>query len=156
VPAATDRNVFDRLRPVRRALGPVEAAQVRRFGGSVLSLAFRTPVLLLHTTGRTTGAERTTTLAHHEDADGSLLIVGGAGGQVRIPDWVANLRAAPRAAVTLDRRRVEVTAHELGGDERATVWQRLTAVWPRIDAYERRAGRPVPVFRLTRTTHDDA
>jgi deazaflavin-dependent oxidoreductase (nitroreductase family) len=156
VPAGTDRNVFDRLRPVRRALGPVEAAQVRRFGGSMLSLAFRTTVLLLHTTGRTSGVERTTTLAHHEDADGSLLIVGGAGGQARIPDWVANLRAAPRAAVTLDRLRVEVTARELAGDERTTVWQRLTAVWPQIEAYERRAGRPVPVFRLTRTTHDGA
>lgn len=129
---------------------------MRRFGASALSLTFRTPVLLLHTTGRTSGVERATTLAHHEDADGSLLIVGGAGGQARIPDWVANLRAAPRAAVTLDRQRVEVTAHELGGEERREVWQRLTTVWPQIEAYERRAGRPVPVFRLTPTTHDGA
>lgn len=129
---------------------------MRRFGASALSRAFRTPVLLLHTTGRTSGVERTTTLAHHEDADGSLLIVGGAGGQARIPDWVANLRAAPRAAVTLDRQRVEVTAHELVGEERREVWRQLTTVWPQIEAYERRAGRPVPVFRLTPTTADGA
>jgi deazaflavin-dependent oxidoreductase (nitroreductase family) len=157
VSGATDRNVFDRMRLLRRALGPIEAVQVRRFGRSVLSTVFRTPVLLLHTTGRMTGVERTTTLAYDRDEDGSLLIVGGSGGQVRIPDWVANLREHPRAAVTVNRERFEITAIELGGAERATVWQRLRAVWPQIETYERRAGRPVPVFRLTRTReHDDA
>lgn len=147
---ASEGNVFDRMRVIRRVLGPIEAWQVQRFGRSVLSAVFRTPVLLLHTTGRTSGLERTTTLAYHEEANGSLLIVGGAGGQARIPDWVSNLRASPRASVTVDRSRVDVVVHELDGDERATVWQRLTAPWPRIEAYERRAGRPVPVFRLAR------
>jgi deazaflavin-dependent oxidoreductase (nitroreductase family) len=155
VRGATDRNVFDRMRPIRRALRPVEALQVRRFGRSVLSTVFRTHVLLLHTTGRTTGVERTTTLAYDEDEDGSMLIVGGSGGQVRIPDWVANLRAHPRAAVTMNRKRFEVTAIELGGAERAEVWQRLRAVWPQIETYERRAGRRVPVFRLTRPREHD-
>lgn len=93
--------------------------------------------------------ERTTTLAYDHDEEGSLLVVGGAGGQVRIPDWVANLRAHPRAAVTVDRHRFEVTAHELEGEERRKVWQRLIAVWPQIEAYERRAARPIPVFRLS-------
>lgn len=145
------RNVFDRVRVVRRAVRPIEAAQVRHFGRSILSLAFRTSVLLLHTTGRTSGVARTTTLAYHEDTDGSLLIVGGAGGQARIPDWVANLRANPRASVTLDKQRCAVLANELGGQDRSDVWQRLSVPWPRIDTYERRAGRPVPVFRLRRT-----
>lgn len=82
---------------------------MRRFGRSVLSLAFRAPVLLLHTTGRTSGVDRTTTLAYDVDGDRSLLVVGGAGGQVRILGWVGDLRAYPRAAVTVDRERVEVT-----------------------------------------------
>lgn len=136
-------------RVVRRLVGVVEAAQVRRFGRSVISLAARTPVLLLHTTGRRSGIERSTTLAYHRDVDGSLLVVGGAGGQRRLPDWVANLRADPHAGVTIDRNRFGVTVAELGGEERRRVWQQLTAVWPRIEGYERRAGRPVPVFRLT-------
>ena len=146
-----ERNVYDRLRTVRRAVRPIEAAQTRRLGRSLLSLAFRTPVLVLHTTGRRSGRERTTTLAYHEDADGSLLVVGGAGGQSRIPDWVSNLRASPRAAVTLDRQRFDVVGTEIAGHERQSIWPQLAAVWPQIDAYERRARRPVPVFRLTRT-----
>jgi deazaflavin-dependent oxidoreductase (nitroreductase family) len=137
------------MRVVRRVLRPVEAAQVRRFGRSALSLVFRTPVLVLHTTGRRTGIERSTPLAYERAADGSLLIVGGSGGQARIPDWAANLRANPRAAVTVDRRRIEVRANELDADERDEAWLRLAAVWPQIETYQRRAGRPVPIFRLT-------
>lgn len=142
--------MFDRLRPLRRVAGPVEAVQVRRFGRSLLSIMFRTRVLVLHTTGRRSGIERTTTLAVHEDADGSLLVVGGAGGQSRVPDWVRNLRATPNATVTFDRERVEVHAEELTGTERAAVWIELAKRWPQIDTYERRAGREVPVIRLTR------
>lgn len=134
---------------LRRVVGALEAAQVRRFGRSAISLVARTPVLLLHTTGRRTGIERVTTVAYHRGVDGSLLIVGGAGGQTRLPDWVANLRAEPSAVVTVDRSRVAVTATELVGQERHQVWRRLAVVWPRIERYQRRAGRPVPVIRLT-------
>ena len=111
-------------------------------------MVFRTPVLLLHTTGRRSGRARSTTLAFTRMEDESLVVVGGAGGQVRLPDWVANLRAEPVAAVTIDRARVEVRAVELAGAEREEMWRALLEVWPRIDGYERRAGRTVPVFRL--------
>ena len=53
--------------------------------------------------------------------------------------------------MTLDKQRCAVLANELGGQDRSDVWQRLSVPWPRIDTYERRAGRPVPVFRLRRT-----
>ena len=142
------RNLGDRLRPLRRLAGPVEAAEVRRFGRSVLSTMYRTPVLVLETTGRRTGRVRRTTLAYHRDEERSLLVVGGAGGQTRVPDWVHNLRAEPRCAVTVDRIRREVTATELTGDERRLVWAMLRDPFPRIDQYQRQAGRPVPVFRF--------
>lgn len=141
-------NAHDRLRALRRIMGPLEAAQVRRFGRSVLSAAFRTPVLLLHTTGRTSGRERTTTLAYRHGEEGSLLVAGGAGGQTRTPDWVANLRSRPVAAVTLRRVRFSVRAEELEGAERERVWAELVAAFPRMATYERRAGRQMPLFRL--------
>jgi deazaflavin-dependent oxidoreductase (nitroreductase family) len=107
------RNAFDRLRLLRRIARPLETAQIRWAGRSALSLAVRTPVLVLHTTGRRSGAQRSTRLAVERDGDGSLLVVGGAGGQARLPDWVANLRAEPHASVTLDRTRFAVDAEEL-------------------------------------------
>jgi deazaflavin-dependent oxidoreductase (nitroreductase family) len=124
--------------------------QVRLFGRSLLAALFRTPVLVLHSTGRRTGTVRSTTLACHRLADGSFVVVGGAGGQARTPDWVANLRADPCAAVTVDRTRLRVRAVELTGSDRAEMWREVGRVWPQIDAYERRAGREVPVFLLTR------
>jgi deazaflavin-dependent oxidoreductase (nitroreductase family) len=141
-------NPFDRLRLVRRLVGPVEAAQVRRFGRSGLSTVLRTPVLVLETTGRRSGARRATALAYHRGTDGALYVVGGAGGQARLPDWVANLRVDARAAVVVDRTRRPVLARELEGPDRAAAWEVLRRVWPRIERYERRAGRPVPVVRL--------
>ena len=141
-------NVFDRLRFLRRIGGPVEAATVRRLGRSPLSIAFRVPVLVLETTGRRTGARRRTTLAYQREDDGSMLLVGGAGGQTRTPDWVANLRAEPRATITVGRRRLETTVAELTGDEHAAAWDRVRAEQPRVEAYERRAGHPIPIFRV--------
>lgn len=99
--------------------------------------------------------ERVTTVAYEEDEDGALLIVGGSGGQRRVPDWVANLRQCPHAAVTVNRKRFDVTAMELGGAEREELWQRLSMVWPQVERYERRAERMVPVFRLVRSYGQD-
>jgi deazaflavin-dependent oxidoreductase (nitroreductase family) len=150
IPASV-RHAAGRLRrALERVVRVVEVAQVRWLGASAISLVARTPVLVLHTTGRRTGAERASALAFHEEGDGSFLVVGGAGGQARTPDWVANLRAAPgdAASVTVHRTRVAVRVEELAGDERRVAWVRLAAVWPRIERYERRAGRAVPVFRL--------
>ncbi len=127
---------------------PVEDLQVRLFGRSLLSTLFRTPALVLHTTGRRSGTERSTTLAFHVDGD-DVIVVGGAGGQARIPDWVANLRHEPKAAVTIDRVRLAVTATEVTGDDRDELWDELSAIWPRIVVYEKRAGRRVPVFRFS-------
>jgi deazaflavin-dependent oxidoreductase (nitroreductase family) len=109
----------------------------------------RTPVLVLHSTGRRTGVMRSTTLACHRLDDGSWIVVGGAGGQLRIPDWVANLRADACAAVTIERARVKVRAVELAGAARGEMWRKVREVWPQIDVYEQRAGRDVTVFRLT-------
>jgi deazaflavin-dependent oxidoreductase (nitroreductase family) len=128
----------------------VEAALVRRFGQSPLSFAFRVPVLVLETTGRKTGATRRTTVAYQREADGALLLVGGAGGQTRTPDWVANLRANPEVAITLDRRRVTHMATELTGTDRAAAWNEVRKRQPRVEAYERRAGHPIAIFRLRR------
>ena len=143
------RNFMDRLRPIRRALRGIEAAQVRWLGRSLLSALFRTKALVLETVGRKSGQQRQTALAYHRLQDGDLVIVGGAGGQRRVPDWVANVRANPDVHVVVDRARRAMTAVELGGDERSAVWNEVRQVWPQIVTYEQRAGRPVPVFRLT-------
>lgn len=141
------RNLYDRLRPLRRLVRPIEAAQVRRLGKSLLSIAFRTPVLVLHSTGRLSGIVRSTTLAFHRLDDESLVLVGGADGQARTPDWVAN---PPGQLGRRHLRRPESRQRPCPGAQ----WSRTrghAAGAPeglaQIDTYEKRAGRDVPVFR---------
>lgn len=137
------------LRSVNREVNRLEAALVRRTGRSAFAFAYRTPVLVLETTGRRSGLLRSTPVAYRPAGEGTWLIVGGAAGMRRTPDWVANLRAEPAAGAVIDRRRIAVTARELTGDERSSTWAELTAVWPRIEHYQRRSGRVVAVFVLT-------
>ena len=139
---------MDRVRFDRRLTRGIEAAQVKHFGRSPVSLIARTPVLVLETTGRRSGRQRESTLAYLPLDDGQLLVVGGAGGQTRLPDWVANRRANPEVTVTVNRERRLMHAAELDGAERATAWKLALAEWPRIASYESKAGRPVPVIRL--------
>jgi deazaflavin-dependent oxidoreductase (nitroreductase family) len=137
------------VRLINRTVNRLEAALVRRTGRSAFAFAYRTPVLVLETAGRRSGQVRSTPVAYRPAGDGTWLIVGGAAGIRRTPDWVANLRAEPRAGVVIDRRRIAVTARELTGDERSATWEELTAVWPRIERYQQRSGRIVAVFALT-------
>ena len=140
-------NVADLIRPVRRWAGRIEAWEVARFGRSGLSVLFRRPVLVLHTTGRRSGRERRTPLAYRE-LDGAYVVVGGAGGQTAVPDWVLNVRSEPAVRLTVDRRSCAAVATELHGVERQAMWDRLLPEMPVIAKYERRAGRPIPVLVL--------
>lgn len=142
------RNRFDRLRLLRQVLRPIETAQIRWFGFSLVSLVFRTPVLLLHTSGRRSGRRRSTPLAYYRLDDQTVAMVGGANGQARLPDWVANVRAEPEVSITIDRVAGRARVEELIGAERAAMWTVLRRRWPRIDVYQSRAGRDVPVFVL--------
>ena len=104
-------------------------------------------MLVLVTTGRRSGRRRETPLAY-APIDGAYLVVGGAGGESRTPDWVLNLRAEPKVAVIVDRLTIDVIATELAGAERAAMWERLLEPFPQIEGYERTAGRVIPVVRL--------
>lgn len=141
------RNLADRLRAVRRLAGFVETAEVRLVGRSILSLLTRQRVLVLTTAGRRTGKRRRTTVAYRE-VDGGLVVVGGAAGQTRPPDWVANLRSDPAVEVTVDRETTPMIARVLDGDERAAMWLRLLDDWPFIARYEAQAGYEIVVVVL--------
>lgn len=119
---------------------------MKRFGRSGLGVVLRADVLVLETTGRRTGKRRETPLAYVEH-EGGWLVAGGAGGQATV-DWVANLVADSRATVTIERRQGEVVAVRLSGAEYASARDLALRTWPRVRAYERRSGRPVPLFLL--------
>ena len=110
-----------------------------------------TTILLLTTTGRTSGKERTTPLIYRSD-DKAWVVVASKGGAPDHPDWYKNLEAHPEATIQVKRERVAVRAHAAKGAERARLWDLMAAVWPPYDDYQRRTDRQIPVVVLERQT----
>src|SRR5215208_1811406 len=79
----------------------------------------RSPVLLLTTTGRKTGKQRTSPLLYLSDNE-NLVVVASKGGALTHPVWWLNLQANLEATVEIGRRKVRVRgeAPALGASRR--------------------------------------
>jgi deazaflavin-dependent oxidoreductase (nitroreductase family) len=108
-----------------------------------------TTILLLSTTGRTSGEERTTPLIHRTD-DGRWIVVASKGGARDHPDWYKNLVASPDVKIQDRGELVPVRASDATGDERARLWGLMTEVWPAYDEYQQRTEREIPIVVLER------
>ncbi|MBD0324269.1 MAG: nitroreductase family deazaflavin-dependent oxidoreductase [Aldersonia sp.] len=106
------------------------------------------PIILLTTKGAKTGKLRKTPLMRVEH-DGEYAVLASLGGAPRHPVWYHNLVADPHVELQDGAVRKDYTAREVHGDERATWWQRATAVWPAYDEYQTKTDRQIPVFVLT-------
>jgi deazaflavin-dependent oxidoreductase (nitroreductase family) len=106
------------------------------------------PVLLLTTTGRKSGRRRTTPLLYVEDG-GRHVVVASVGGAPKHPAWYLNLQADPRTTVEVGRRRLAVRAETAEPEERARLWQSVTAMYPTYDAYQAKTSREIPIVILT-------
>jgi len=104
----------------------------------------------LTTTGRRTGEARAVTLYAFDadDGRGALVIVGSLGGASRNPAWVHNLRADPKATVSIGRERRNVIAREVPNDERGPLWTLVCDAFPLYATYQRRTKRLIPLFVL--------
>lgn len=123
----------------------------RRSGGQVHKTMRGLPVLLLMVPGRRSGIPRTTPVVYLEH-DGTLLVVGSAGGSVVEPQWFRNVRAADRVGVQIGREQFEAEVAVLDDAERDRVWHDVVvARAPFFADYQRKAGdRVFPIARLTR------
>lgn len=106
-----------------------------------------TEILLLTTTGRGSGEQRTTPLIHRGD-DGRWVIVASNGGSTDHPGWYRNLTADPAATVQVKKDVVPVRARTASGEERERLWSLMTEVWPAYDDYQARTDREIPVVVL--------
>lgn len=108
-----------------------------------------TTILLLTTTGRTSGEPRTTPLIHRVD-DGRWVIVASKGGTPEHPAWFLNLEADPDATIQVQGEEIPVRASVAEGEERERLWRLMAEVWPDYDAYQERTERQIPVVVLSR------
>ncbi len=139
------------LRPAAiRLMGRSHRAVYRLTRGRLLGRVAGMPVLLLTTTGRRSGRERTTPLTYFQ-SDSNLVIVASNGGEDRPPAWWLNLRADPHATITIGTRTQHVTARAATEEEYARLWPTITSTHAGYAAYARRTTRPIPVMLLSGT-----
>jgi deazaflavin-dependent oxidoreductase (nitroreductase family) len=127
--------------------GPEHVRVYRETGGERGYHWRGTEILLLTTTGRRSGEDRTTPLIHRAD-DGRWVIVASKGGWPEHPVWFKNLSANPDATIQVKADVVPVRARTAEGDERERLWGLMTEVWPDYDAYQGRTDREIPVVVL--------
>ena len=83
-----------------------------------------------------------------DDTDRTVWIIAGSnGGQERMPGWVHNVRAHPEGTIEVKRTRWNIRFEEVTGAERERCYGLLSRSWPMYRTYERKASRPIPVFR---------
>ena len=132
-----------------KTLGAVHRVLYRASGGRIGATIWNLPILLLTTTGRTTGKSRTTPLCALPHGDG-FVVIASFGGSDTPPGWWLNLEHSPRATVQIGRTRHPVRARTTAGVEREQLWAEIVARAPGYLTYAQRASREIPVVVLER------
>lgn len=115
--------------------------------GRVGGKTFGAPVLLLNTTGRKSGKNRTTPLLYLSDGE-DLILVASAGGAPKHPAWWLNLKAHPETTVEVGDRRLRVRAEEASPEEKARLWPKVVEMYSSYENYQRKTDREIPVVIL--------
>jgi deazaflavin-dependent oxidoreductase (nitroreductase family) len=108
-----------------------------------------TVTLLLTTTGRRSGAARTTPVIYSRDGERHVIVASNAG-RDRPPDWYLNLQAQPEVTLQVGAQKFWARARVATEDERPSLWSRMVAAWPDLEEYQTRTPRRVPVIVLER------
>jgi deazaflavin-dependent oxidoreductase (nitroreductase family) len=120
----------------------------RRTDGALGGKLAGRSMLLLTTTGRTSGQKRVTPIFYFSDGD-RFILIGSNGGAQTHPQWWRNLQALPLAEIQVGRKQIAVNASLATGEERELLWSKITAKYPDFITYQRRTPREIPVVVLT-------
>jgi deazaflavin-dependent oxidoreductase (nitroreductase family) len=116
---------------------------------TLTSMSTGLPVVVLETTGARSGQPRRGPVLGIPDGE-DVVVLASNFGLAKHPAWYHNLRAHPRAAITVDGTRHEVVARIAEGEERERLWRRGLEFYPAWTQYQRRAGdREIPVVVLS-------
>lgn len=124
-------------------------AEFRANGGKVGGSFEGAPLLILHSTGAKSGAERVNPMMYQAVGDAFAVFASKAGAETN-PDWYHNLRAHPEATIEVGTETLDVTARVLDEAEREPIWQTQKERYPGFADYEQKTTRVIPVVLLER------
>jgi deazaflavin-dependent oxidoreductase (nitroreductase family) len=139
-----------------RRLSTLHRVMYRASGGLVGKRLVNNDMLLLTTTGRTTGVEHTVPLLYlsgssRASQEAELYVIASWGGRSIHPEWYLNLVEHPLVGVQVKGRRFEAEATPLEEPERSAWWHRAVAAYDGYQAYQSKTDRIIPVVRLDRS-----
>jgi deazaflavin-dependent oxidoreductase (nitroreductase family) len=81
--------------------------------------------------------------------DGDYVVAASKGGSPKDPVWLNNLRANPNVTIEAGNATFPATARMVDDAERERLWTAHVAELPHFAEYPGKAGRVIPVVRLT-------
>ena len=130
-----------------KATGKLNVPIYRLSRGRVFGSIGTAPVLLLTSTGRRSGQQRTAPVVFLADGE-RYVVIGSNAGNERTPAWSYNLQANPDAEIEVRSTRKLVRARVAEGEERAELWRKVNAMYEGFDDYDAKTSRDIAVFVL--------
>lgn len=106
------------------------------------------PLLIMTSTGARTGEARRAILTWTRDGE-DYVVAGTASGSPKDPPWVHNVARNHDVTVEIANRTFPARATIVEEPDRTRLWDRHVAALPWFAPYPERAGREIPVVRLT-------
>jgi deazaflavin-dependent oxidoreductase (nitroreductase family) len=149
-PAPLTEADLRRGKPFIRAMSAANVFVFRLTGGRFGAKFFKhgSPVGLLTTTGRKSGAKRVAPLIYMNDGP-RVVLVASQGGMPKHPVWYLTLEQDPEVAFeTREGGLRRYRARRASAEEKRALWPRLCEVYPDYAGYQARAERDIPVVVL--------
>ncbi len=133
-----------------RTFGRIHTKLYRLLGGRFVgSVGGGRKVLLLTTTGRKSGLERTTPLVYMPYGN-TVVVYASNGGKETPPAWWLNLQTNPSATIQIGSDTSSVKARRASDAEYASIWPQAEAYNGHWRDYKRKVARSIPLVLLER------
>jgi len=129
---------------VKRLITATHTAVYRASKGKVGGKMGQANICLLTTTGRKSGAARTTPLNYVPDGD-RIVLVASNGGSDRHPAWFLNIEANPSVQVQRQNTTSSMTARVATADEKSVLWPKVVESYKGYAKYQQKTSRNIPL-----------
>ena len=123
--------------------------EFRANGGKVGGPFEGKTLLLLHTKGAKSKAERINPVACVRDGE-RYVVIASKGGAPTNPDWYYNILADPNLMVEVGTEKFKVHAVAAEEPERTRLYNKMVEMMPGFADYQHKTTRVIPVIVLTR------
>ena len=130
-----------------KVIGIAHTSLYKASGGKLTRHMRGSEVVLLTTTGRTSGKQRTTPLFGLADG-ANWTVIASQGGHHEHPHWYLNLRDNPDVTLQVGSEKMRMRAETAEGADRERLWSSMAEMYDGYDEYQKLTSRVIPVVVL--------